>query len=253
MYHHVPIHQVPIEREYDPMWPNDYEKVVKEVREVKNRSKAISEIAAVNRSLGLEVVDPEEKRKKYLAENKRAAQNRFSGGGAGSEQMSGVPAKGFSGFGGRQDDDEDERRVGGGQRSGGGAAIAPPPSLTEGSASPPPLNISGMNKAAKPGLGIAAKIMSKYGYRDGEGLGKNKQGISQALVVEKTSRRGGIIINKDNAGTPPPEQPWAGAPPPPVGVAIPPPNLYDDLAAAAANEPAHDDDEYGEEVEVELV
>jgi len=84
-----------------------------------------------------------------------------------------------------------------------------------------------------------------YGYRDGEGLGKNEQGISQALVVEKTSRRGGIIINKDNAGTPPPEQPWTGAPPPPVGVAIPPPNLYDDLAAAAANEPAHDDDEYG--------
>jgi len=237
--------EVPIEREYDPMWPNDYEKVVKEVREVKNRSKAISEIAAVNRALGLEVVDPEEKRKKYLAENKRAAQNRFSGGGAGSEQMSGVPAKGFSGFGGRQDDDEDERRVGGGQRSGGGAAIAPPPSLTEGSASPPPINISGMNKAAKPGLGIAAKIMAKYGYRDGEGLGKDKQGISQALVVEKTSRRGGIIINKDNAGTPPPEQPWTGAPPPPVGVAIPPPNLYDDLAAAAANEPAHDDDEYG--------
>ena len=234
------------------MWPNDYEKVVKEVREVKNRSKAISEIAAVNRALGLEVVDHEEKRKKYLAENKRAAQNRFSGGG--SEQMSGVPAKGFSGFGGRQDDDEDERRVGGGQRSGGGAAIAPPPSLTEGSASPPPISISGMNKAAKPGLGIAAKIMAKYGYRDGEGLGKDKQGISQALVVEKTSRRGGIIINKDNAGTPPPEQPWTGAPPPPVGVAIPPPNLYDDLAAAAANEPAHDDDdEYGRDVEVEVV
>jgi len=173
--------EVPIEREYDPMWPNDYETVVKEVREVKNRSKAISEIAAVNRALGLEVADPEEKRKKYLAENKRAAQNRFSGGG--SEQMSGVPAKGFSGFGGRQDDDEDERRVGGGQRSGGGAAIAPPPSLTEGSASPPPISISGMNKAAKPGLGIAAKIMAKYGYRDGEGLGKDKQGISQALVV----------------------------------------------------------------------
>ena len=120
------------------------------------------------------------------------------------------------------------------------------------SASPPPVNISGMNKAAKPGLGIAAKIMAKYGYRDGEGLGKDKQGISQALVVEKTSRRGGIIINKDNAGTPPPEQPWTGAPPPPVGVAIPPPNLYDDLAAAAANEPALDDDEYSK-VDVELV
>jgi hypothetical protein len=57
---------VPIEREYDPLWPNDYEKVVKEVREVKSRNKAVNEIAAVNKSLGIEVVDPEEKRLQYL-------------------------------------------------------------------------------------------------------------------------------------------------------------------------------------------
>lgn len=234
---------VPIEREYDPLWPNDYEKVVKEVREVKKRSKAVAEIQAVNNALGMAVEDPEEKRRQYMLENKKAAQQRF-----GAEQMTGMPASGFSGFGGRQDEAEDEvRRPLGAGRGGGGAAIAPPPSLTAGSESPPPMQLAGVNKAARPGLGIAAKIMARYGYREGAGLGKDSQGISQALVVEKTSKRGGIIINKDSTGTPPPEQPpWVGAPPPPVGVAIPPSSLYDDLAAAAANEPVHeDDDEYG--------
>ena len=56
-----------------------------------------------------------------------------------------------------------------------------------------------------PGLGIAAKIMAKYGYRAGEGLGKNNQGITQALVVEKTSRRGGRIINLDKMDMAPEE------------------------------------------------
>jgi len=233
---------VPIDREYDPMWPNDYEKVKKDVLEVKNRNKAVSEIAAINKALGVEVVDPEEKRLKYLAENKKAAQSRFSAGGGGAEQMS---APSFAGFGGRQEEVEEERRPGGGGRSGGGAAIAPPPSLIASSSSPPPA-ISGVNKGARPGLGIAAKIMAKYGYRDGEGLGKDKQGISQALIVEKTSRKGGIIINKASLGTPPPDQPpWTGAPTPPVGLSQPA-SLYDDLAAAAANEPGfEDEDEYG--------
>jgi len=162
--------------------------------------------------------------------------------GGGAEQMS---APSFAGFGGRQEEVEEERRPGGGGRSGGGAAIAPPPSLIASSSSPPPA-ISGVNKGARPGLGIAAKIMAKYGYRDGEGLGKDKQGISQALIVEKTSRKGGIIINKASLGTPPPDQPpWTGAPTPPVGLSQPA-SLYDDLAAAAANEPGfEDDDEYG--------
>lgn len=235
---------VPIDREYDPMWPNDYEKVVKEVQEVKKRSKALAEISAVNSALGMEVADPEAKRLKYLAENKKAAQARFGGmtgtGPPASEQMS---APSFQGFGGRVEEVEEERRPS--RPGGGGAAIAPPPSLTQGSASPPPLQLHGVNKAARPGLGIAAKIMAKYGYKEGAGLGKDGQGISQALVVEKTSRKGGIIINKDSTGTPPPEQaPWAGAPTPPIGVTIPPASLYDDLAAAAANEPGFDE-EYG--------
>jgi len=42
---------------------------------------------------------------------------------------------------------------------------------------------------------FASKIMSKYGWEEGKGLGKESQGISTALSVEKTSWRGGKIVN----------------------------------------------------------
>lgn len=41
---------------------------------------------------------------------------------------------------------------------------------------------------------VAHKIMQKYGFREGQGLGKHEQGLSTALSVEKTSKRGGKII-----------------------------------------------------------
>ena len=43
---------------------------------------------------------------------------------------------------------------------------------------------------------VAAKIMEKLGYKEGSGLGKNQQGMSMALQVEKTSKRGGKIIHE---------------------------------------------------------
>ena len=38
--------------------------------------------------------------------------------------------------------------------------------------------------------------MAKYGYREGQGLGKSEQGMSTALFVEKTSKRGGKLYMK---------------------------------------------------------
>lgn len=46
---------------------------------------------------------------------------------------------------------------------------------------------------------MAHKIMQKYGFREGQGLGKHEQGLSTALSVEKTSKRGGKIIVGDAA------------------------------------------------------
>ncbi|WAR26320.1 SPF45-like protein, partial [Mya arenaria] len=54
--------------------------------------------------------------------------------------------------------------------------------------------IGGM--ASTGGLSVASKIMARYGYKEGQGLGKSEQGMSTALFVEKTSKRGGKIIHE---------------------------------------------------------
>nr|CAD7453899.1 unnamed protein product [Timema tahoe] len=93
-----------VEDEYDPMFPNDYEKVVKELREIREKEK--------------------------------------------------------------EKEDDDKRR---------------------------------RNREER----LAAKIMAKYGFREGQGLGKKEQGIASALQVEKTSKRGGRIIRENDVMPPP--------------------------------------------------
>lgn len=45
--------------------------------------------------------------------------------------------------------------------------------------------------------------MQKYGFKDGQGLGKQEQGMAVALQVEKTSKRGGRIIHEKELMGPP--------------------------------------------------
>jgi len=94
----------------------------------------------------------------------------------------------------RRDEEEEEMDR---SRRTGGAAIAPPSMLLE----EPPINPDERPKSPQIGgmamMGsVAGKIMAKYGYRKGQGLGKTEQGMSTALYVEKTSKRGGKIIHE---------------------------------------------------------
>ncbi|TWW64454.1 Splicing factor 45 45 kDa-splicing factor RNA-binding motif protein 17 [Takifugu flavidus] len=192
---------IPLADEYDPMFPNDYEKVMKRHREERQRQR-------------------EQERQKEIEEREKKRKDRHEGG---------APS-GFSRFPaaeGDSDEDEDyekERR----KRSMGGAAIAPPSSLVdrEGPSSfsyedeapstrgakaaiPPPMFEDPDRPRSPPGptssflanMGgtVAHKIMQKYGFKEGQGLGKHEQGLSTALSVEKTSKRGGKIIIGDAA------------------------------------------------------
>ncbi|KAG8440047.1 hypothetical protein GDO86_006006 [Hymenochirus boettgeri] len=189
---------VPLADEYDPMYPNEYEKVVKRQREERQRQRELE-------------------RQKEIEEREKRRKDRHE-------------ASGFSRRPDPESDEEEdydrERR----KRSMGGAAIAPPTSLMEKdresivpayddeprprppmakAAIPPPIydeperprSPTGPSNSFIANMGgtVAHKIMQKYGFREGQGLGKHEQGLSTALSVEKTSKRGGKIIVGDLA------------------------------------------------------
>lgn len=63
-------------------------------------------------------------------------------------------------------------------------AFSSPMISTSNMATPPPPPISA----------VAVKIMVKYGFKEGQGLGKQEQGIASALQVERVSKKCGRII-----------------------------------------------------------
>ena len=106
---------VKIDREYDPMWPNDYEKVVKEMRS-KRRGGSGDQEEEEEDSKG-------DKKRRYLVQSMDGARKRF-------QQASGQSQQSFPGFSARPGDEEEESSGGSKRGLGSGAAIAPPPSLT---------------------------------------------------------------------------------------------------------------------------
>lgn len=176
-----------VAEEYDPFWPNDYEKIMKERKEKRDRQKEsdrnrqleerdrkrkdrFERTVVANRSLGLDYDDDEEEE-----DNESDDKN--------SDRES--------------DKERDRSRA-------AGAMIAPPPSLLESSDNQTNSNF-GVSS-------VAAKIMARMGYKEGQGLGREEQGISTALSVEKTSKRGGKIIHEKE--TPVSSAPLMPPPPP---------------------------------------
>ncbi|XP_018319487.1 splicing factor 45 [Agrilus planipennis] len=172
-----------VDNEYDPLWPNEYEKVVKELRDQRDRENEKEERRR------------EKKRKSRFSDPEEDTPTPMPS--QATPQVS-LPPVG-SGFAGRWE--EDEEPVTKSSRVGGGVAIAPPPSLQE----PPeaPIVIKPTLVNTYDGSSVAAKIMAKYGFKEGQGLGKQEQGMSMALQVEKTSKRGGRIIHEKEIMPPP--------------------------------------------------
>lgn len=208
--------------EYDPMWPNEYEKL-----KDKNQNKEKDHKGGGGGGGG----------GGRSSERKR-------GRGRNNTRDSSPPVK-FSGFGQRQTEEENySPPPQGSVSSKGGAAIAPPPSLQEISINNE--NGDGSSNVTIPysASSVAAKIMAKYGFKDGQGLGKQEQGMSMALQVEKTSKRGGRIIHEKDVFLPPPpapNSPPANMAPPatPATLATPAPSTPSlTLAQAVAEVPA---------------
>ncbi|XP_046840513.1 splicing factor 45-like isoform X2 [Xenia sp. Carnegie-2017] len=164
--------------EYDPMKPNDYEECKQKQRE-------------------------KEKQERELERSQKDHDDRYR------DRSRDRDRDDYRSRGRRRrygDEDEEPRSLAASSSRKSGAAIAPPAALTA-STNPdddnkPFSGIPGLfGKPAKPDVGfdspVASNIMAKYGWKDGQGLGKQEQGINQCLQVEKTSKRGGKIINQE--------------------------------------------------------
>lgn len=136
-----------VSQEYDPFRPNEYDKVMKERAEKKERER-----------------EAKEKERQLSTLNSRPLVGDYS------------------------DDEDDEPKQ---FARPTGAAIAPPSFLMESSVE----KASDIANSAGVSV-VAAKIMTRMGYNKGSGLGRDEQGISRALEVEKTSKHGGKIISE---------------------------------------------------------
>ncbi|XP_066155973.1 splicing factor 45 [Euwallacea fornicatus] len=186
--------------EYDPLWPNEYEKVVKEIRE--SRDKDIDRDRERERERERErdiERRKDRKRKSRFSEPDDSPPHQIPA--VSTPQMS-QPSIG-SGFAGRWADDEEEEERPKPVRPTGGVAIAPPPSLQDTPAEASPI-FPNKPQPTPYGGSVAAKIMARYGFKEGQGLGRMEQGMSSALQVEKTSKRGGRIVHEKDIMPPPP-------------------------------------------------
>ncbi|XP_041350438.1 splicing factor 45-like [Gigantopelta aegis] len=178
--------------EYDPFRPNEYDDLVKKKKEQKQRDR-----------------EEDRKRDEELRNARRKDRDRDR------MMRDDDTEKEFDRARRHRDETEEEEYIDR-PRAGGGAAIAPPKSLIEDDIPPPEESEGGSERPSSPpsfgysiGVGgsVASRIMAKYGYKEGQGLGKKEQGMSTALYVEKTSKRGGKIIHEKDMAKEIPKEP----------------------------------------------
>jgi len=198
--------QVVLIDEYNPLRPNDYNDFKVRMREKEERERR----------------DKERRREREERERERERRDNKDGNDRRDERRRSPHRDDQD-----KDRDRDRKRRRDDDRSrdyGGRAAIAPPPSLLETTPVNAEIIQKKENSAGTGGFStgnvIASQIMAKYGWKEGQGLGREEQGLSTCLQVEKTGKRAGKIINKDvekakeKDSFPPPSFPPPSFPPP---------------------------------------
>lgn len=167
--------------EYDPARPNDYEDYRKDKLKRAKDAEMKKELDRRRRE------DQERERER----EQREAEARLR------EEQSRASSLNISG-------EEAWKRRAAMSGAGGGTPqrASSPPHGDAGGFSIPGSSSSGLGLGAGGQMTAAQRMMAKMGWKEGQGLGKQEQGITAPLVARKTDRRAGVIVDESSSRRP---------------------------------------------------
>ncbi|KAL8103309.1 DNA-damage-repair/toleration protein 111 [Apium graveolens] len=155
--------------EYDPGRPNDYDEYRRKKREREKERE-------VKRELDRRRVEEEERERREREDRERERERELSV--SGEEAWKRRAAMSGGNVGREREREREDSPTG----SGDGFLIGKS-------------ETGGLGVGAGGQMTAAQRMMAKMGWKQGQGLGKQEQGITTPLMAKKTDRRAGVIVN----------------------------------------------------------